>query len=173
MLSGQWYGFGCTAVFPLVLEGEAVVSDELKACESCGVQKPATEFITPSRRFCSVSCCKRYSAERRYHPQGKLSKQKGNSVSKEQVCVRAHSGCCLLLVTFYCMLSQHLAHFTSKNGSIHTLRHPPLPHHGVKPPSSPPLPGQCECLTNPTCGVCTGRPTVVPARIDQLWCLHG
>lgn len=69
-------------------EGEAVVSDELKACESCGVQKPATEFITPSRRFCSVSCCKRYSAERRYHPQGKLSKQKGNSVSKEQLTLR-------------------------------------------------------------------------------------
>ena len=28
-------------------------------------------FLPPSRRFCSLTCCKRYSAEKRYYPYGR------------------------------------------------------------------------------------------------------
>ncbi len=40
-------------------------------CEYCKVEGPSGDFLAPSRRFCSMSCCKRYSAEKRYYPYGK------------------------------------------------------------------------------------------------------
>ncbi len=40
-------------------------------CEFCHVVGRADTFLPPSRRFCSLTCCKRYSAEKRYYPYGR------------------------------------------------------------------------------------------------------
>ena len=40
-------------------------------CEYCKMVGPRNQFLPPSRRFCSLSCCKRYSAEKRYYPYGR------------------------------------------------------------------------------------------------------
>lgn len=40
-------------------------------CEFCGHVENKAKFLPPSRRFCSLTCCKRYSAEKRYYPYGK------------------------------------------------------------------------------------------------------
>lgn len=40
-------------------------------CEFCHVVGETERFLPPSRRFCSLTCCKRYSAEKRYYPYGK------------------------------------------------------------------------------------------------------
>lgn len=40
-------------------------------CEFCRVVGERDQFVAPSRRFCSVTCCKRYSAEKRYYPYGR------------------------------------------------------------------------------------------------------
>jgi hypothetical protein len=40
-------------------------------CEMCGEIGNMDSFLAPSRRFCTVTCCKRYSAEKRYYPYGK------------------------------------------------------------------------------------------------------
>lgn len=40
-------------------------------CEFCGHVDDKAKFLPPSRRFCSLTCCKRYSAEKRYYPYGK------------------------------------------------------------------------------------------------------
>jgi hypothetical protein len=40
-------------------------------CEFCGHVEHKAKFLAPSRRFCSLTCCKRYSAEKRYYPYGK------------------------------------------------------------------------------------------------------
>lgn len=43
----------------------------MHTCEYCKTVAVGSEFLAPSRRFCSMSCCKRYSAEKRYYPYGK------------------------------------------------------------------------------------------------------
>lgn len=40
-------------------------------CEFCAVVDERDRFLPPSRRFCSLTCCKRYSAEKRYYPYGR------------------------------------------------------------------------------------------------------
>ena len=40
-------------------------------CEFCHIVGRADTFLPPSRRFCSLTCCKRYSAEKRYYPYGR------------------------------------------------------------------------------------------------------
>lgn len=40
-------------------------------CEFCSVVGEKETFLAPSRRFCSLTCCKRYSAEKRYYPYGR------------------------------------------------------------------------------------------------------
>lgn len=40
-------------------------------CEFCHVVGEKERFLPPSRRFCSLTCCKRYSAEKRYYPYGR------------------------------------------------------------------------------------------------------
>lgn len=40
-------------------------------CEFCHVVGQRERFLPPSRRFCSLTCCKRYSAEKRYYPYGR------------------------------------------------------------------------------------------------------
>lgn len=40
-------------------------------CEFCHVVGQKDRFLPPSRRFCSLTCCKRYSAEKRYYPYGR------------------------------------------------------------------------------------------------------
>ncbi len=40
-------------------------------CEFCGLVAERERFMPPSRRFCSLTCCKRYSAEKRYYPYGR------------------------------------------------------------------------------------------------------
>lgn len=40
-------------------------------CEFCHMVGQREHFLPPSRRFCSLTCCKRYSAEKRYYPYGR------------------------------------------------------------------------------------------------------
>ena len=40
-------------------------------CEFCTILGEKETFLAPSRRFCSLTCCKRYSAEKRYYPYGR------------------------------------------------------------------------------------------------------
>lgn len=40
-------------------------------CEFCHMVGDRERFLPPSRRFCSLTCCKRYSAEKRYYPYGR------------------------------------------------------------------------------------------------------
>ena len=40
-------------------------------CEFCHMVGDLERFLPPSRRFCSLTCCKRYSAEKRYYPYGR------------------------------------------------------------------------------------------------------
>ena len=77
----------CVCVCVCVRADDSDVLSEIKSCECCGVQRPASEFVPPSRRFCSITCCKRYSAARRYRSFGPKAgaRQKGQTVSKEQV----------------------------------------------------------------------------------------
>ena len=44
---------------------------DIHTCEYCKLVAPGKQFLAPSRRFCSLACCKRYSAEKRYYPYGK------------------------------------------------------------------------------------------------------
>jgi hypothetical protein len=39
-------------------------------------------FLPPSRRFCSLTCCKRYSAEKRYYPYGRDEEGIAKSISE-------------------------------------------------------------------------------------------
>ena len=51
-------------------EEEELQPGQLK-CEFCHIIGDRESFLPPSRRFCSITCCKRYSAEKRYYPYGR------------------------------------------------------------------------------------------------------
>ncbi|KAL5491042.1 hypothetical protein EMCRGX_G016257 [Ephydatia muelleri] len=49
----------------------ADLPSSMAKCEFCSVVGEKETFLAPSRRFCSLTCCKRYSAEKRYYPYGR------------------------------------------------------------------------------------------------------
>ena len=72
-------------------------------CEFCHGIGLSETFLPPSRRFCSLTCCKRYSAEKRYYPYGRdeqgiaksiqeglLNPKSRQLLSGSKVCARVH-----------------------------------------------------------------------------------
>ena len=52
-------------------EEEEELQPGQQKCEFCHIIGDRESFLPPSRRFCSITCCKRYSAEKRYYPYGR------------------------------------------------------------------------------------------------------
>ena len=52
-------------------EEEEELQPGQQKCEFCHIVGDRESFLPPSRRFCSITCCKRYSAEKRYYPYGR------------------------------------------------------------------------------------------------------
>ena len=58
------------------------VPDGMARCEKCGILADINSFMKPSKRFCSTTCCKSYSAEKRYYPYGKDAKGVARSIQE-------------------------------------------------------------------------------------------
>jgi len=58
------------------------VPDGMGQCEKCGIIGDISNFMKPSKRFCSTTCCKSYSAEKRYYPYGKDAKGVARSIKE-------------------------------------------------------------------------------------------
>lgn len=58
------------------------VPDGMARCEKCGIMADINSFMKPSKRFCSTTCCKSYSAEKRYYPYGKDAKGVARSIQE-------------------------------------------------------------------------------------------
>jgi len=58
------------------------IPDGMGQCEKCGIIGDISSFMKPSKRFCSTTCCKSYSAEKRYYPYGKDAKGVARSIKE-------------------------------------------------------------------------------------------
>ena len=69
---------------PSVPDGteQAPIPDGMARCEKCGILADISSFMKPSKRFCSTTCCKSYSAEKRYYPYGKDAKGVARSIQE-------------------------------------------------------------------------------------------
>lgn len=58
------------------------IPNGMARCEKCGILGDINSFMKPSKRFCSTTCCKSYSAEKRYYPYGKDAKGVARSIQE-------------------------------------------------------------------------------------------